>query len=74
MLYTKALPTAQKYQLNRFRCVYKDWKVANCLYDVWTNKFKDFDINKPIVFEDCSNCPKTWLENCLTDKIKLVRV
>lgn len=74
VLYTKQLPKAEKHQLNRFRCVYKGWKVATCLYDVWTETFENFDINKKIDFPDCSNCPKTGLENCLTDKIKLKRI
>ncbi len=71
VLYTKSLPQSQKEQLNRFRCIYKWWKMTDCLYHVWINNFKDFDINKEIKYNICSTCPETWLRNCLTDKIKL---
>jgi len=74
ILYTDSLPFGQKNQLNRFRCVYKDWIMTDCLYDVWTKSFKKFNTDKPIPFPNCTNCPKTELENCLTDKIKLKKI
>ena len=71
VLHTKNLPRAEKNQLNRFRCLYSNWNMATCLYDVGANKFTKFDIEKEIDFPECSKCPKTNLQNCLTDKIKL---
>lgn len=74
LLYTDDQPTARLSQLNRFKAVYIDNQMVDCIYDIGIDNKIIFDPSKPIVYPDCSSCPRTGKLNCLTDKIKLVHV
>ena len=74
MLYTDNLPIAQPNQLNRFKSVYANNRMASCLYDIGLNCQVEFDPSQSIVYPSYLVCPRTGKSNCLTDKIKLVRI
>ena len=74
LLYTDNLPKTQPKQLNRFKAVYIDNQMVSCIYDIGLNHKVTFNPSKPIVYPDCASCPRTGKLNCLTDKIKLVRI
>ena len=74
VVFTPNLPKSQPNQINRFKCIFVNNEYTECLYDVGTNTKLDFDPNKPIEFCDYEECPRYKRKNCLTDKIKLLRV
>lgn len=74
VVFTLGLPKSQPNQINRFKCIFGNNKYTDCLYDVGIDKKLDFDPEKPINFCDYKKCPRHDRENCLTDKIKLLRV
>lgn len=74
VIFTPNLPKSQPNQINRFKCVFVDNKYAECLYDIGIDKKISFDPNKPINFCDYKKCPRYGRENCLTDKIKLIKI
>lgn len=74
VIFTPGLPRSQPNQVNRFRCVFTNNKYTKCLYDVGTDTKLDFDPKIPIKFCDYKRCPRYGRKNCLTDKIKLLRV
>lgn len=74
VIFSPNLPKSQPNQVNRFKCIFVDNKYTECLYDVGTDSKLDFDPRKPIRFCEYSKCPRYDRENCLTDKIKLLRV
>jgi len=74
VIFTLNLPTSQPNQINRFKCIFVDNKYTECLYDVGINAKLDFVSTKPIKFCDYKKCPRYDRKNCLTDKIKLLRV
>ncbi|MFA6547625.1 MAG: radical SAM protein [Candidatus Magasanikbacteria bacterium] len=74
VIFTPNLPKSQPNQINRFKCVFVGNKYTECLYDVGMDSKLDFDPQLPIVFCDYDKCPRYNRENCLTDKIKLLRI
>lgn len=74
VVFAPQLPRSQPNQINRFRCIFVNNKYTECLYDVGTDTKLDFNPELPIKFCDYDLCPRFNRENCLTDKIKLLRV
>lgn len=74
VVFSPKLPKSQPNQINRFKCIFVNNKYTECLYDVGMGKQFDFDPTMPIRFCDSKKCPRYSRENCLTDKIKLIRV
>lgn len=74
VLFTDGLPRSQPDQINRFKCIFPNNKFTECLYDVGVDKKIEFDPELPIKFCDYERCPRYDIQNCLTDKIKLIRI
>ena len=74
VVFTPKLPQSQLNQINRFKCIFVDNKYTECLYDVGVDKKLDFNPESPIKFCNYKRCPRYGRSNCLTDKIKLIKV
>ena len=74
VIFSPKLPRSQPDQINRFKCIFVDNKYTECLYDVGVDKKLNFDPAIPIKFCDYKKCPRYDRENCLTDKIKLIKL
>lgn len=74
VVFTKYLPKSQPNQINRFKCIFANNKFTECLYDVGIDKKIEFNPEEPIKFCDYKICPKYKRKNCLTDKVKLLRI
>ncbi|MDO9580500.1 MAG: radical SAM protein [Bacteroidales bacterium] len=74
VVFTPKLPQSQPNQINRFKCIFTDNKYTECLYDVGVDKKIDFNPELPIKFCNYKKCPRYGRNNCLTDKIKLIKI
>jgi organic radical activating enzyme len=74
VVFAPKLPQSQPNQINRFKCIFVDNKYTECLYDVGVDKKLDFNPESPIKFCNYKRCPRYGRSNCLTDKIKLIKI